>query len=247
MSDLFGAGQAASGAAQAAALLTAATLQYRHAKEQLDLQRDIWRTQKKWAGQYHDLWYNKYRPVEEAFLAYLSGKKPYVPQYASVESRSVVSVRREFAQAREQARRCIDPRCVGLLCATERQLAIEEAKAAITMINRGFRTEEARKDIKDAQWEQSIFSLLNLGRGMVTASLGSLQGAAQTAAAAKDVNPYSGFISAIGNITSQWRQTQANNAVVNQLQNSNSSQYYSAFEGYGNSQNSNGQPIYLRR
>lgn len=230
MSDIWGTGQAASGAAQAAAMIVAAGLQYKAAHEQLTLQREIWRTQKKWAGQYHDLWYNKYRPVEESFLKYMSGKKPYAPQYATVESRAVVGVRREFALAREKARRCIDPRCVGLRGATERQLAIEEAKAAVTMINRGYRAEEARKDTKDAQWEQSMFSLMQLGRGLTTNALGALQGAAQTAALASNIDPYSGFAKAAGEIAAEWRSNQARNAVNNDLKNSSSNKYYEGFD-----------------
>lgn len=240
MSDIFGSGQAASGAAQAAAMITVATLEYKTAQSYLSLQKDIWNTQKKWSGQYHDLWYNKYRPVEEAFLDYMWRKQPYKPQYDAAESRAVVSVRREFAQAREQARRCIDPRCLGLRCATERQLSIEEAKAAVAMINRGFRAEEARKDTKDAQWEEGVFGMLQLGRGLTSAALNALNGAAQTAANTRGVNPYAGFAQAAGNIIGNWRQNQADQQTQNQMANSNASRYFNAFGTVGSSGMSSG-------
>lgn len=193
-------GGAAAAGIQAAAMIAVAEMQRQTEKDKLELQRDIWETQKKWAQMYHDLWFDKYRPVEISFLDYISNKELYKPQYDAAESRAVVSVRREFAHARARLRKCIDPRCIGEFCYTNKMLAIEEAKAAVAAANRGFRAEEARKDLKDQQWEQTIIQVLQLGRGLSASAQNLLSGASQAAANAAGINPNSGYAAAIGGI-----------------------------------------------
>ena len=194
------AGLAAAAGIQAAASIAIAQLQYKSEKEKLDLQREIWETQKEWAKMYHDLWFQKYRPVEIAFLDYAANKVPYKPQYDAAESRAVVAVRREFSIVRDKLRKCIDPRCIGEYCHSNKVAAIEEAKAAVAAVNRGFRAEEARKDTKDAQWEALMLSVLQLGRGLSASASDLLGNASKTAAAAASTNPYGGYAAALGNI-----------------------------------------------
>lgn len=194
------AGMIAAASIQAAASIAIAQLQYKSEKEKLDLQREMWETQKEWAKMYHDLWFEKYRPVEIAFLDYAANKVPYQPQYDAAESRAVVAVRREFAAVREKLRRCLDPRCIGEICHTSRVAAIEEAKAAVSAVNRGFRAEEARKDVKDTQWEQLMLAILQLGRGLTSSASDLMRGASSAAAAAAGINPTAGYAAAIGNI-----------------------------------------------
>ena len=198
---MSGLGQAAGLAVVAAANITIAEMQRRTEKEKLEFQKEIWETQKKWAEMYHNLWNEKYKPVEIAFLDHVARREPYVPQYDAAESRAVVAVRKEFAAARERVRKCIDPRCFGESCHTNKVLAIEEAKAAVSAANRGFRAEEARKDAKDAQWEDLMIAVLQLGRGLATGANQALSSAAQTASAASNINPLGGYAAAIGNIT----------------------------------------------
>lgn len=199
---MSGAGQAAAAAINAAASLAIAELQRQVEKDKLKLQKEIWRTQKRWAELYHDLWHDKYRPVEIAFLDYVSKKQPYVPQYDAAESRAVVAVRREFALARQKLAKCIDPRCIGEYCNNSRTLAIEEAKAAVAATNRGFRAEEARKDAKDKDWENLMLAVLQLGRGLAANANSLLSSASQTGANAANINPYGGYAAAIGSIAS---------------------------------------------
>lgn len=187
---------------QAAGALAVAYVQYKFEKEKLELQKEIWNTQKKWAKMYHDMWYDNYRPAEIAFLNYAVNKGPYQPQYAAAESRAVVHVRREFGAAREKMRRCIDPRCIGELCYNNKLLAIEEARTATAAIDRGYRSEELRKDQKDLQWEALMGNVLNLGRGLATNANSLMAQASSTAAAAANINPYGGFAAAMGNIAS---------------------------------------------
>lgn len=192
--------------------------QYKAAKEAQDHQIEVWKTEKEWAKRYQDLWFNKYRPLEEQFLAEKAGQAPYTPRYDTAEARAVTDVRREFAMAREQARRCIDPRCIGELCWNVKQLAIAEAKATVGAINKAYRAEEARKDIKDAQRDEALFALLQLGRGLQAASLGALNSAAQAAQVAATYKPYAGYEAAVGMIGNYWRGYAADRAGINRQQ-----------------------------
>lgn len=189
---------------QQAAAFYFANKQYQAAKEAQDHQIEVWKTEKEWAKRYQDLWYNKYRPIEEKFLKEKAEVQPYEAKYDESEARAVTDVRREFALARQKVRKCIDPRCIGLTCETSKQLAIAEARAAVGAINKGYRAEEARKDIKDAQRDEVIFSLLNLGRGLQTSSLNALNSARAAAATAATYKPYAGYQAAVGNATGYW-------------------------------------------
>lgn len=197
---------------QQAAALYFANKQYQAAKEAQDHQIEVWETEKEWARRYQDLWYNNYRPIEESFLAEKAAVDPYDPKYDEAEARAVTDVRREFSLAREKMRKCIDPRCIGMTCETTKQLAIAEARAAVGAINKGYRAEEARKDIKDAQRDEVIFSLLNLGRGLQTNSLNALNSAAAAAAQAATYKPYAGYQAAVGMIGDYWRSYAADRA-----------------------------------
>ena len=194
------AGPLIGGAIQAGGSIAAARLQYKAEKEKIALQKEIWEQQKEWAKAYHDLWFDHYRPVELSFLEYMAGKEPYEPQYDAVESRAIVALRREFGMAQTKARQCIDPRCIGHFCHTTKELSIAEAKAAVSAINKAWRAEEARKDIKDAQWEESLFAVLKLGRGLTDGALNALEGASRAGQAAAGADPYGGYAKAIGNI-----------------------------------------------
>lgn len=189
--------------------------QHKAAKAAQAHQIEVWKTEKEWAKRYQDLWYNKYRPIEEAFLDEKANQPPYTPRYDEAEARAVTDVRREFAMAREKIRKCIDPRCIGELCWNDKQLALAEARAAVGAINKGYRAEEARKDIKDAQRDEVIFSLLNLGRGLQTNSLNALNSAAAAAAQAATYKPYAGYQAAVGMIGDYWRGYAADRAGQN--------------------------------
>lgn len=189
---------------QAAGALAVAYVQYKFEKEKLELQREIWETQKRWAEMYHDMWYDNYRPAELSFLKYAIEKGPYIPKFTAAESRAVIHVRREFSKAREKMRRCIDPRCVGELCYNNKLLAVEEARTAVAAVDRGYRAEEARKDQKDLQWEVLMQGMLQLGRGLASNAGNLLSNASATAANAANINPYGGFAAAMGNIMSTY-------------------------------------------
>lgn len=187
--------------------------QYQAAKEAQSHQNEVWETEKEWAKRYQDLWFNKYRPIEEEFLKEKAKQKEYTPRYEEAETRALTSVRREFAQARKQARRCIDPRCIGMKCATDKELAIAEARAAVGAINKGYRAEEARKDVKDAQFDEIKFSLLKLGRGLGSDSLNALNSASAAARIAATYKPYAGYEAAVGSLFGEARSWASNQAM----------------------------------
>lgn len=193
---------------QQAASFYFADKQYQAAKEAREHQMEVWETEKKWAQRYQDTWYEKYLPLELKLLnkikAKLNDPNATKPRYDIVESRAVGVVRSEFARAGEKVRRCIDPRCVGALCDTLKQLAFEEAKSAAGAIDKAYRAEEARADNKEAQYEESAFNMAKLGRGLASASLGALNSAAQAAQIAATYNPYEGYEQAAGGTFGYW-------------------------------------------
>lgn len=189
---------------QQAASFYFADKQYKAAKEAQDHQIEVWKTEKEWAKRYQDLWNDHYRPKEEAFLAEKWSEGKYEPQYDTAQARALTHIRREFGQAREKVRKCIDPRCVGYACHSLKSLAIAEAKAAVGAIEKGFRAEEARKEIEDAKHDEIIFKLLQLGRGLANDSLNALNSAAKAAEVAATYKPYAGWEAAVGNATSYW-------------------------------------------
>lgn len=186
---------------QAGAALAVAELQRQSEKEKLELQKDIWEQQRKWAAMYHDLWYEHYRPLEMAYLEEIKNLKPYEAQYDAVQRRAVSDVRREFLGARSKIERCIDVRAIGLRCEHKKHLAIEEARASVSAINRAWRAEEARKDVKDNERDVKIQNMIQLGRGLGANALGALGNAAATASSMSS-NKYGGYAAAIGDIAS---------------------------------------------
>lgn len=197
---------------QQAAAFAFAEKQREAAREAQEHQNEVWRTEKEWAQRYQDLWFNKYRPIEEAFLDKHNNKAEYEPQYDTVQARALTHIRREFATARERVRQCVDPRCVGFSCASLKALSIAEAQSAVGAIEKGYRAEEARKTTLDAQHDEIMYKLIQLGRGLATESLGALNGAAQAAANAATYKPYAGFEAAVGNTTGYWMGYAANRA-----------------------------------
>lgn len=186
-------------------------------KRQLALQEKVANWQMKWADKYNELWETQYKPLEEMLLAEIKRTPPYQPRYDESEARAVTAVRREFAQAREMARRCIDPRCVGMQCFTAKELAIAEARAGVGAINKGYRAEEARKDTKDAQRKEEMFSMVKLGRGLNSDSLNALNGASRAAAVAGTYRPYADMMSFGKGIMGFGMQMYQNNAMNNSL------------------------------
>lgn len=200
--------QLAIAALQQAASLYFADKQYKAAKEAREHQMDVWRTEREWAKRYQDTWYNKYLPLEMSLLnkvkARLNDPNYVKPKYDVARSRAVITVRSEFAKAREKIRKCYDPRCIGFSCNSLKQLAIEEAKAATGAIEKAYRAEEARADVKRAELEESVFSLAKLGRGLADSSLGALNAASRAAEIAATYKPYEGYERAVGGATGYW-------------------------------------------
>lgn len=200
--------QLAIAALQQAAAFYFADKQYKAAKEAREHQMDVWRTEREWAKRYQDTWYEKYLPLELKLLnkvkARFNDPNFAKPRYDVARSRAVVTVRSEFARAREKVRKCYDPRCIGFSCNSLKQLAIEEAKAATGAIEKGYRAEEARADLKRAELDESAFNLAKLGRGLQADSLGALNSAAQAAQIAATYKPYEGYERAVGGTTGYW-------------------------------------------
>lgn len=193
-------------------------------QEQMAFQRFVADWQMRRADEMNEFWKTKYKPLEEMLVAEIKRTKPYEARYDEAEARAVTGVRREFAQAREMARRCIDPRCVGMQCFTFKELAIAEARASVGAINKGFRAEEARKDTKDAQRKEEIFSMIKIGKGLNAESLNALNGASRSAQVAGSYRPYQDITQVGSYVTGQAMQWYNNNRVSSNINNTKQTQ-----------------------
>lgn len=191
-------GKLISGVASTGLSFASAKLQADAEKDKLKLQKEVFAEQKKFAHLYHDLWNNHYRPLELSFLDYWAKKKPYEPQYQATQARITVAVRDEFARAKEKLRRCVDWRCFGYICESLKSLSLAEARSAVEALNKGYRAEEARKEIKDKEWQDGLFAMLQLGRGLIPYAMNALNGASSSAQATQLLNPNQGYANALG-------------------------------------------------
>ncbi len=185
-------------------------IQKNHIKRMLDMHN----TQKKWAERYQNAWYVRYYPLEikllEKFQARFDDENYGKPNYDVAKSRAVVTVRSEFAKARDKVRKCHDPRHVGAICHSLKTLAIAESKAITGAVEKGYRAEEAKSETKKAGNDEALFNLIKLGRGLQTNSLSALNSAQTSAKIASTYDPYESYQQATAMTTGYWLQHSAN-------------------------------------
>lgn len=154
-------------------------------------------------------WYDVSRPIEIQMIekAKADVDSGYVPQYEEVRNRASIDVSKEFSRARDKLRRESNVHCVGSTRSQMRQLYAAEARARVSAINAGYRFEEARKERIEDKQRKEVFDWTTQFRG--TAGQG-LQGAmSMQQIASQNVNPYTGWASAFGNLTNfgnSWNQ-----------------------------------------
>ncbi len=187
---------------------------YNIKKHQIKIMLDMHNMQKKWAERYQNAWYARYYPLEikllEKYQARFDDEEGNKPHYDVAKSRAIVTVRSEFAKARDKVRKCHDPRHVGAICHSLKTLAIAESKAITGAVEKGYRAEEAKAETKKAGNDEAMFNLIKLGRGLQTNSLSALNSAQTSAKIASTYDPYEGYQEATSMTASYWLQHSAN-------------------------------------
>lgn len=169
------------------------------AQDRLDA---TWENIKDKSDKLYNHWYDNSRPVEIDMLnkAKAASDAGYEAQYDVVRNRASIDTSREFSRARDKLRRESSVHCVGATRASMRQLHAAEARARVSAINAGYRFEEARKERIEDKLRKEVFDWTNQFRGVAGQGL---QGASSLQPIADQmVNPYAGWASAFGNLSS---------------------------------------------
>lgn len=168
------------------------------AQDRLD---ETWANIKDKSDKLFNHWYDNSRPIEIDMLN--KAKKDmdagYTPQYDEVRNRASVDVAKEFSRARVKLQRESNVHCVGSTRSQIRQLYASEARARVTAINAGYRYEEARKERIEDKQRKEVLDWTNQFKGVAG---NGLQGAmSMQQVASQNVNPYTGWASAFGNLS----------------------------------------------
>ena len=200
MSDVFGAGQGVSGVAQAAAMVTVATLQYRTWQSQIDKADAIARRIQDRDDEKHAVWKNVYFPHEQATVAEIAARPMRTPAYAAVAQRVTAQYRSQIDRAKADALFQLDAQCVGARAEAIRSLELHGAGLTAYGVEAALRAEEARTDVINAQRTADRLTVLSHGRQVHHQSGTALQGAIQQAqfAAQQAAGAFNGALSALG-------------------------------------------------
>lgn len=147
-------------------------------------------------------WYDVSRPIEIAMIgkAKSDADSGYIAQYDTARNRAVVDAAREFSRSRDKVRREANVHCVGSTRASIRQLYAAEARARVSAINAAYRFEEARKERIEDKQRKEVYDWANQFRGV--AGQGMQGATSMQQIAGQMVNPYAGWASAFGNLSS---------------------------------------------
>lgn len=169
------------------------------AQDRLDA---TWENIKDKSDKLFDHWYGVSRPIEIDMIskAKADADAGYVAQYDVARNRATADAAREFSRARDKVRRESNVHCVGSTRASMRQLHAAEARARVSAINAAYRFEEARKERIEDKQRKEVYDWANQFRGVAGQGLQGATSLQQIAG--QMVNPYAGWASAFGNLSS---------------------------------------------
>lgn len=173
------------------------------AKENSARLDDAWRHQKDQSEKLFNHWWNNSREKELKQLekACHREQEGYKVDYETAKNRVLADVNSEFSKARQKLLRERKMHCVGANRHAHRQLSIAQAKAAVLALNRAYRHEEQRKDLKEAQYREELYKWISLFRGVVGDGLNASKAAASVAAARSGINRYEQWQQAFGGLS----------------------------------------------
>ncbi|KVE31079.1 hypothetical protein [Burkholderia sp. TSV86] len=165
-------------AAYAAAQVLLANNALEAAKDAADKQYDLANRQLTIAEEEYARFKAHFAPCEDATIDAECARPEYTEPIEDEANRAVVEIRVQFSNAQQQAQRRRNRYCVGATIATDRQLQIEQARAA------GEAKERTRRFLENRQFDrqQTYFNrklqLFNIGRGMPAEAIQGIGSAA---------------------------------------------------------------------
>lgn len=163
----------------AAASIFGASSSAKAAKQAAEAQREAANLQTLVARELHAHWKSHYQQCDIAAINEICAEPKYEPQYAVTAGRTRTEVLRNFARARDQARRAADVYCVGANAQLCNFMAGIEALALTDAVNFGYRWEENYALQRNQLRLERLYNWLGLGRNLINQSGAAASLAAQ--------------------------------------------------------------------
>lgn len=189
---------------QAATQIVFATNQYNIAKQAQDRLDNISNIELARSGLVFDQ-FTKVIACEDALRAEACAAKVAKPDINDVRRRISAEARRIFAPLKQKIRQCFAPSCAAAACVELNKLARAEATAVLSGVNQYYQFELTLYEQRVATAKSWAYQMVTLGRGAIAPSTALLQGSAQNANLAGNINPYSGWIQAVNGIANTAR------------------------------------------
>jgi hypothetical protein len=115
------------------------------------------------------------------------------PNYQSIYSRVASVITMQYGNARRKVKQRFSVYCQAAACAELRKIDLAEASAISAGVEAAYRKAEANWKVEKAAARVHLLNVLQHMRGLLASTGGLLNGAAHSAAAAAQINPYYGF------------------------------------------------------
>jgi hypothetical protein len=137
---------------------------------------------------------------EDAQLLEACGMKVEKPDINDIRRRISADVKRAFAGVKKQLRECYPISCAAAMCSELNKTAREEARTIVGVTSAAYQKEILLYEQRLATAKSWRYQVLAFGRGSIQASTVLMQGAAQNAQLASQINPWRGWTQAINGI-----------------------------------------------
>ncbi len=198
-------------AAEFAKDLFIANQQYETAKQAQDRLDNISNIELDRSGKIFAQW-EKGIECEDEQLLEACGIDVKKPDINDIRRRITADVKRAFASAKKQIRECHPVSCIAAMCSELNRVAIEEARVIVGVTSAAYQKEVLLYEQRLATARSWRYQVLTFGRGSFQASTTLMQGAAQNAQLAAQINPWSGFSQALNGGFATLREASLNEA-----------------------------------
>jgi hypothetical protein len=184
---------------QAATQIYFADKQYQTSKQAQDRLDNISNIELSRSGALYDQ-FAKGIACEDAQLLEACGFKVERPDINDIRRRVAADVKRIYAATKRKIKECYAPNCAAAMCSELNKTEREEARTLVGVTSATYQKETLLYEQRLATAKSWRYQVLAFGRGSIQASTALMQGAAQNAQLAAQINPYSGYIQAANGI-----------------------------------------------
>lgn len=200
MSDVFGAGEATAGIANAAAIITVGILQYKTWQDQIDKADAIARRIQDREDDRHRAWKDVYQQEEVRLVQGIFAAPEKVVNYGAVRQRVEAAYRSQTDRAISDALFFMDNQCAGARADVARELSLRGAGLTAFGVEAALRAEETRIELQNRQALADKITAVNTGRQAYFSPSSAMQAALQQHqfAAQQAAGAFNGAVQALG-------------------------------------------------